>query len=255
MRGLSHFSIYRNPSPEPKRAEEAHTLVPFLLKLEQFITLEDVEYGQDPPDFVFRHANKRIGVELADLVPKQFGEGGYARRVDHQRWKSATKENPQPRHEFEWGEFTLRESLAAFTDQLDRKIQKARKWSQAFPESWLLMHAASGSPFGGLVAAEGEAVSGREMEVEEYFAKITHALSSICQRPHPFHQVILFSGMVLLALQANAANPYAFPVPTSEVLARGAAASERFLDWRSTFRSITEHSTFPPQAQHETPPT
>ena len=45
MRGLSHFSIYRNRSAEPKRAEEARTLMPFLLRLEQIITLEDVEYG------------------------------------------------------------------------------------------------------------------------------------------------------------------------------------------------------------------
>lgn len=42
------------------------------------------------------------------------------------------KENSEPRHEFEWGEFTLRESLAAFAKQFDGKIQKVKKWNETF---------------------------------------------------------------------------------------------------------------------------
>ena len=38
------------------------------------------------------------------------------------------------------------------------------------------------------------ATAGRTVEMDDYFAKITHALFSICQRPHPFQQVIVFSG-------------------------------------------------------------
>ena len=254
MRALSHFSIYRNLSPEPKRAEEARTLMPFLLRLEQSLTLEDVEYGQDPPDFVFRHAGRLIGVELTDLVPKKFGEGGYARKAQFKPWEASIKGNPQARHEFEWGKFTLRESLAAFADQLDNKVQKAKKWNEIFPENWLVMHVASGSPFGELVSTDHEVVRDREDEMKDYDAKITHALSTICQRPHPFRYIILFSGMVIFAFPASGDNPRSFPVPTSDVLARGAAASDKFLDWSMTESSIVEHSILVPEPKPGTTP-
>ena len=238
--GISRFGILRNPSANPKRAEEVGTLRPFLQRLEQFITLDDVEYGQDPPDFVFLYGANRIGVELTDLVPKPFDEGGYRRKADFNPWKKAIKMNPLPRHEFEWGEFTLKESLAAFESQFTSKCEKVKKWTENLSENWLLMHVGSGSPFGGLVASKSRATPGREAEVADYFAKTIHSVFSICQKPNPFHYVILYSGTQLLAVRANESNHYKFPTPDADILARGAAASDRFLAWRSTPRSIVE---------------
>ena len=254
MRGISHFSVYRNLSAEPKRADEADVLSPFLLSLEEFITLDDVEYGQDPPDFIFRHSGSRIGVELTVVLPKVFESGGYARKAVFKPWKAATKDTPQPRHEFEWGEFTLRESLGAFADQFASKCQKAKAWDGIFSAKWLLMHVGSGSPFGGLVATRGEDARGRSAEVQEYFARMAHEISTICKKPSPFHYVIFFSGLRLLTFPTGEANPYRLPNPRADVLARGAAADDRFLDWRSTVRSIIEHPYLKPESRQQTEP-
>lgn len=254
MQDLSHHSIYRHLSVETQRREEAMALMPFLLSLEQFITLEDVEYAQDPPDFVFCHAGSRIGVELTDLVPKVFGSKAYALKAKFKPWEALTKENPELRHEFEWGEFTLRESLAAFANQFDGKIQKAKKWKETFRENWLLLHVGSGSPFGQVVATKRKDTAGRTAVMDDYIAKSTHALFSICQRPHPFQQVILFSGTVFLAFPAHGGNPHSFPVPSTDVLAHGAAASDSFLDWRFSPKSIVEHPLLEPETKQGTTP-
>lgn len=229
--------------------------MPFLLNLEEFITLKDVEYGQDPPDFIFRHQSNEIGVELTDLVPKQFAKRGYTRKADFKEWKAEAKENPQPRHEFEWGDFTLRETLAAFENQFDTKIQKVKKWNQLFPEKWLLMHVASGSPFGGLVGGKRKDVPGHTVEVDDFYAKITYSLNLVCQRPHPFQYVILYSGMGFLALATSGRNNLSFPIPNTDTIARGAATSESFLDWRTTPTTILENPRLAPETKPGTEPT
>ncbi|HXT41922.1 MAG TPA: hypothetical protein VN887_18075 [Candidatus Angelobacter sp.] len=241
MPDLSRFSIYHDPSANQKRDEEATNLMPFLLRLEEFVKLDDVEFGAEPPDFVFHHQNKIIGVELTDMVPKQFSKGGYRRREAFKAWKAECKQKPQPHHEFKWGEFTLRESLAAFANQVEGKARKADKWKVSFEQKWLLMHVANGSPFSVLVASSRKDSLGREEEMADYFAKVTHTVFSICSRPHPFNYVILFSGQVLIAFPANDANPLNFPVADSDILSRGANAPDRFLDWTSTLRSFLDH--------------
>ncbi len=248
MPELSRFSIYSDPPARPqrkawqqKRVEESRELMPFLLRLEEFITLDDVQFGQDPPDFVFQHQNASIGVELTDLVPERFENGGYRRRGVFKSWRIAINEVPQPRHEFEWGNFSLRESLASFAQQLETKSQKASKWKGSFSESWLLMHIGSGSPFGGLVATGLKATLGREADQADHRAKAAYGISSICQRTHPFSYVILYSGMVVLAFPKNSDNPYKFPTPRLDVIARGEKVSDEILDWQSNSKSIVDH--------------
>lgn len=103
------------------------------------------------------------------------------------------------------------------------------------------MHVGDGSPFGGLLASGRKVASGREAQLDEYFAKITYSLNSICQKVHPFRHVFLFTGMKFLVFPANGANRFSFPVPKTDVLVLGAAASDSFLDWRNKRKSITEH--------------
>lgn len=241
MSDLSRFSIYRNPPKQPKREEESHELMPFLLRLEQYIKLDDVESGPDPPDFVFRHEGNDIGVELTDLLPKECGPGGFARRADFKPWMKEVKRNPLPRHEFDWGQFTLRQSLTAFASQLDSKSRKTKRWAHNYSERWLLMHVGPGGPFAELVANKRLDEPGHESQVADFLAKSTHALFTVCQRPHPFDYIILFSGTVLLAFSSTPPNPYRLPVPTPETLARGATLSDTFLDWGGKSRGIVEH--------------
>jgi len=247
--------VYRSPPSRPKRGEEALELAPFLLCLEQSITLDDVESGQDPPDFVFRHQAKRIGVELTALVPTLFDEGGYLKRADFKTFQAETKEPPLPKHEFEWGEFTLRESLDAFAMQLDRKTQKVKVWGRAFSENWLLMHVACGSPFGVLVASERRDMPGDEAEMADFAAKTAHAVSLMCRKSQPFRYVILFSGTALLAFPANDSNPHRLPTPSADLLDRGANAFDEYLDWRSRLSSIVEHPLLASETESGIPTT
>jgi hypothetical protein len=234
------FTIYRRRSPIKKRQNEADELFLFLSGLEEFVELEDVEFGGDPPDFVFRHKGNRIGVELTAVVPKKFGRGGYSRIAEFKTWNVERKQRPQPRHEFKWGEFTLRESLDALADQFKSKVSDASRWGNTYAERWLLMHLDSGSPFGCLVpSSRKDRRPGNE--VDDYIAKTTYEVVSILRPPHPFTHVILFSGTILLAFPTGDANPYGLPTPSSAIIERGAKAPEKFLEWRTVLKSWVEH--------------
>lgn len=241
MPDLSRFSIYRHAHEASKRVKESLDLMPFLLELEGFVRLDDVEYGPDSPDFVFRHADKSIGVELTISLPKVFPSGGFAQKGDFKTWKAETKTHPQPRHEFAWPEYTSREALAALESHLDTKARKVRTWKAAFPEKWLLLHVDSGSPFAELVANRRHDTPGSENKVADHIAKIAYSVHSIFQKPHPFDSVIFFSGRVILAFPAGGTNPYRLPTPRADILARGAAAPDDLLDWSHAVTSVVEH--------------
>jgi len=241
MINLSQLSIYRNLSSEPKRKRESEDIVPFLMSVGDYVPLEDVEFGAEPPDFVFRCPGKSIGVELTELNPKVFSKGGYALRKEFKLWQKETDENPQAHHEFPWGCFSVRESLAAFAQQFDGKCKKVIKWRGVFSEKWLVAHVGNGSPFGSIFPGRGKVAPGREEEMANYKAKMLYSLFSICQRPHPFDYIILFCGRDLFPFPANNKNPYRFPVAKPEVLEIGARVSDQYLDWSSTLKSVTEH--------------
>ncbi|HMK06450.1 MAG TPA: hypothetical protein VK476_02905 [Flavobacterium sp.] len=172
-------------------------------------------------------------------MPKRFGRGGYVAKRDFQSWKKTTESNPQARHEFQWGQFTLAETLSALRMQLDAKETKMKIWRKQFPERWLLMHIASGSALCSLVASRNEPVPGRENEVSEFTAKLAHGVWSACQTC-TFDYVIFFSGMVITAVPLSD-NKYKFPVLKPELIERGAKVSDEFLHWTSNPQSVVEH--------------
>ncbi len=241
MTDLSHFSIFRHPPSDAKKGQESLVIMPFLQALAQFVQLDDVEFGGDPPDFVFRYQTVVIGVELTGLVPKPFEEGGFLKKADFKKWQAETKAYPQPYHEFEWGEYTLRESLAAFAQQVKGKSQKVRNWKGISSEKWLLLHVGGGSPFGELVATRREDVLGKQESVADYFAKSAYEVSTICQNQHPFDLIFLFSGIKLLAFSVNNSNKYGFPELKTEILARGKNAPANYMDWICRSRSTVKH--------------
>ena len=150
---VSRFSIYSRTAPDKKRHDEACDILHLLWRLDEFIKLEDVQFGEEPPDFVFRHQGSPIGAELTDLDPKCFETGGNRLRGQFNGWQAKIERDSLP-HEFDWGGFSLRESLAAFEKRLRIKRTKASHWRDRFPERWLLMRIADGSPFGDLVAGQ-----------------------------------------------------------------------------------------------------
>ena len=250
---VSRFSIYHCPAHDKKRHKEACGILHLLLRLDQFIQLDDVQFGGDPPDFIFQHQGKSIGTELTDLDPKCFETGGNRLRGQFNGWQAKIERDALP-HKFDWGGFSLREALAAFQSRLSIKRGKASHWCHRFPERWLLMRIADGSPFGDLVASQQdmklEPEPGMESEFADYFAKAMHGIYTICQDIRPFDYVLLFretdlatSICNLLTFPANPRNPHQLPVPSDEILKRGESASVSFLDWRK--RSTTVITVLP----------
>jgi hypothetical protein len=241
---VSRFSVYRQPSPNEKCRKEAGDILHLLWRLNEFIQLDDVQFGQNPPDFIFQHQDKQIGVELTDLDPKIFKKGGNRPRGKFNKWQTEIELDATP-HEFDWGKFSLRESLLAFKARLDGKRKPAENWFNNFTERWLLMHIADGSPFGAILGGEHQIKTGMEAEVTDSFAKATHAIYTICQEMQPFDYVLLFQKTDLattccnlLTFPANPANPHKLPVSPDEILRRGAVAPDSFLDWKSNRRAI-----------------
>lgn len=233
-RPLSRFSIYRNPSQSVKRRGEAEELMPFLLKLEQFMDLADVEFGEDPPDFVFLESNDRIGVEVTTVNPALFGPGGYLRKKDFRAWKEEIEKDPAPEQRFEWGTFTLKESLESLKEQFRIKIEKTQKWSSNFAEKWLLLHLDSGSPFGILVGTEQQTAPGREEDYRDHQAKVLFEVCRILEVPHPFNRVIMFCGTQLVAFLSPCGTKFKLPVRRADIVARGAQVSDSHLIWSMT---------------------
>jgi hypothetical protein len=237
------FSIFREEQLNPKREAERYNLMHLLLRLDEFIKFSDVTFGQDPPDFVFHHQNGAIGVELTDLNPKVFEEGGHQERAKFKSFEAEVAQTHPAQAAFHWGKFSLRDSLEALKAQLESKRKKAQPWFAKFAERWLLFHVPSGCPLLAIFTGKHhKATPGMGNEADDYFAKVTHAVYSICQEAQPFDQIILFresdrfAEMVMFS--SGNLNPHKLPVPRDEILRRGAQVSDSFLDWKSSPRTI-----------------
>ena len=241
MNGVVQFSIYKNLSLDTKMRGEAEAIVPFMDKLQDFVQVEDVSYQiPDPPDFVIKAAGKKIGMELTKSNPKQFGNGGFKKIGEFKKWQQEAKRNPLPRHEFEWGEFTLKESLAAFQEEVERKSKRAKIYSSCFDESWLVLQAEGGSSLGGLAEGAYASNRGHKETVLDYAGKNLYEMCRICKTASPFNLVLLFCGPNILALPVLG-SAFKLPIPDNDLLQRGEKASEDFLNWKSKMRSITRH--------------
>lgn len=237
---VARFKIYRDVCSDKKRRREAEDLQALLWHLEDFVELDEVTFGEPPdePDFIFVIRGKQIGVELTVLNPKIFKTGGYVQKGKFKKWKAETKPTIAPQ-KFHWGSYTLRESLSALRVQVDGKCDKAKRQS-GFPERWLLLHVAKGSPFSQILGGKHQTVPGKENEVADFVAKSMHGAYSVCKESRPFDYVIFFMQDDFLAFPTNSGNPRKLPVPSEETLKRGAEASDRFLDWQKDSSSVTK---------------
>jgi hypothetical protein len=234
-----HFTFFRQPPNDEKHLNEREHLFVLWRHLHAFYKFDDMRFGHDPPDFVFDYRDKKIGAELTLLNPKTFPEGGYVERGKFTEWKAKPKLDAN-RQEFPWGTYSLRDSLAAFKAQLESKRQKAHQWATAFPERWLLMRIDGGSPFADVAGGIPRVKPGREEEYADYVAKAAHGLHSICQEINPFDYVILFTVESFAAFPASPINSHKFPRLRDDILERGAHASDEFLEWTTTIKSVSQ---------------
>jgi hypothetical protein len=241
MNDLSHFTIYRQPCDDEQRLKEADDLHRLFWRLEKFLKLDDVRFGQPPnePDFVFDLGGKHIGCELTDLNPKIFGKRGYLKRDTFRTWKAEVIPTEAPQ-KFDWGSYSLRDSTASLEYQVARKRKKAEKWVDNFSESWLLLHVASGSPFSQILGGPHQVKPGRENDVADFLAKSLYCVHSVCKECQPFDCVILFMQDGFLAFPSGPTNPYNLPTASEEILERGALVSDRFLDWQKQSKSVVK---------------
>jgi len=235
------FAIFRKPRSDEKLRKEAEDLFVLLRHLHAFVKFDDVRFGKPPdePDFVLEYRDKDIGAELTGLIPKPFDKRGFVQRGQFKSWKAEFEPN-ESRQEFDWGTYSLSESLAAFKEQLQGKRQKAKRWETSFPERWLLMRVDGGSPFAEVVGGIRHDAPGRENEVADYIAKAVYGLHSCCQEINPFDYVILFTVECFLAFSANRINQHKFPRLRDEIAKRGEQASDGFLDWTKTISTVKE---------------
>jgi hypothetical protein len=233
---LPRLSIFKNLSTDPKRKAEAWDLVPLILKLDQIIDIDDIDYAADPPDFAVKIAGQSIGVELTAVNPALFGPGGNRKKQEFREWQARVKANPEPVNIFEWGTFTLAESLASLKAQFESKTEKTKRWP-AFDKKWLLLHLDSGSPFSDLVGRD-RPTPGAEQKMREHRAKVVFEVCSILAAPNPFDYVLMFAGCDIVAFPYNGQNPHKFPMPRWDLVARGARVDNSHLTWKSTLKHI-----------------
>jgi len=233
MNNLARFTIYRQPCDDKQRLKERDDLHRLLRRLEEFLTLDDVRFGQPPnePDFIFDLGKKHIGCELTDLNPKIFEKGGYLKRNAFKAWRAQVVPVEAPQR-FDWGSYSLRESKASLEYQIADKRKRATNWLNNFPERWLLLHVASGSPFSQILGGPHQVKPGRENDVADFLAKSLYCVHSACKECWPFDYVVLFMQDGFLAFSSNSSNPYNLPIASEEILNRGAVVSDRFLDWQ-----------------------
>jgi len=238
---ISRFSIFHEAQLDAQREEERQVLMHFLLRLDEFLKFSDVTFGKNPPDFVFHHQDGRIGVELTDLNPKLFEDGGHQKRAEYKTFEAKIYQKSTADESFPWDKVSMRESLEAFKSQLEAKRKKAQPWFAGFTERWLLMNvaSASGSPFGEILNGKlKQATPDMENAFADYVAKVTHDIYAICQDAHPFDHIILFRDSdrfaEMLMFSPNCLNPYNLPMPSNEILNHGAKVSDSVLDRKRT---------------------
>ncbi len=255
---ISQFSVSLETKLTLNQKTEREDLTNLLRCLVQDIKLSDVVFGENPPDFIFHHQDKKIGVELTDLNPKEFHEHGHLKRAEYKTFEAELAQTPSADEAFSWDVVSPRESIGAFRKQLETKREKARPWASKFSDCWLLIHAAAGNPLAIILNPKlQQNTPDEETTLAAHVAKLTHAIHSLCQDIEPFSHVILFRGSGYfadyLAFSPVNSNPFNLQVPKDEILNHGAKVSDAILDLKASPKTVIKKTTynFSPPARTE----
>jgi len=245
---LSNYSIYRETPKNETQNRERADIFHLLWRLDDFVKFEDVRFHvPDPPDFIFKPQGGEIGVELTDVDPKIFTGGGNRVRGEFKSWQADVPDNGVPHVFDKWGQFTVRDSLDAFRHRFVEKQQKIARWPSGFSEKWLLMHLTDGSPFKWIVCDQ-ENISEANESTWSQFARIQYLLNEICLQLAAFDKVLVYhktsletNGCNMLSFPRGSLNTFGLPEPSSEMLMKGANATDEFLDrkwWSETVQTV-----------------
>ncbi len=246
---IFHFSIFLENQLTLHQRTEREDLMYLLLRIAEVKKLSDVEFGKDPPDFVFHYQDRKIGVELTDLNPKEFNEHGHLKRAEYKTFEADLAQTSSDDESFPWDVVSPRESIEAFKNQLDAKRAKARPWASKFSDCWLLIHATAGNPLAIILNPKLKQITpAAETALAAHVAKLTHAIHSICQDVEPFSHVVLFRRSDhfadCLAFSPVTSNLYNFPVPKDEILNHGAKVPDAILDLKASLRTTIKKATY-----------
>ena len=109
---LSRLSIYRETTPDEKHRQESLAIYHLLWCLDKTTPFDDVVFGADPPDFIFKIQGRDIGAELTDIDPTIFAPGvGHHQRGKFNKWVAKIEtEHTGVQESFPWGNYTLGET-------------------------------------------------------------------------------------------------------------------------------------------------
>src|SRR5262245_37906215 len=112
---IARFSVCREPRTKAQR-KDINDIWPFFCGLQLYTKVDDVRFGQDPPDFIITQGEVLVGAEVTKINPRKFGPRGFKLKGDYAAFKD-TKEDGR----FNWGRFTMNEVLVAWEEQVKRK--------------------------------------------------------------------------------------------------------------------------------------
>src|SRR5262245_35985661 len=103
LHGVTQFSAFRTTAPQCQQRREALNSFPFFEALQNYVDIDDVEFGPNPPDFVITAKGLKIGAEVTRLNPRIFGRGGCTQMRDFRSWKEERISGPPEDRKICWG--------------------------------------------------------------------------------------------------------------------------------------------------------
>jgi len=172
----------------------------FFSGLQNYLTVKGVNFGADPPDFVVKTTNARIGIELTRSIPTPSSAGGFPKIGEFKRWEKHREQNQiTDQVTFLWGKYSLRESLDAFRSQLKDKAKRAENYQKHYDETWLVFDTDEGSPATIFMVGQWISNGAKDEAVQDFRGKFFYEMNRICCAAQPFDYVIFFHGPNLLA--------------------------------------------------------
>ena len=231
------YTAFRFGSKDPQRQRDGVASWSFFQYLPKHLKNADVDFGPNPPDFVIQSGNIKIGVELTQLSPTTTSRKGYTVRGTHKEWITKPPPDDGTKAEFNWGIYSLGESLEALKRQVSRKDSDAGRYCATYDELWLLLQCQEGSPFGTLAESIHKKPGVFSEKGLDFAAKEAFEVERILSTTTRFRRVILFSGGGFVSVRSGT-SAVNLPELDPDLLSRGSSLDDSFLNWKRSLKSL-----------------